>query len=67
MSTISFSFGSVLQGNFVAGNGVYVNATAFQNGVFVKTVPLVVDGQVQTILNMELAPPGKRSSAAILS
>ena len=59
MSTISFSFGSVLQGNFVAGNGVYVNATAFQNGVFVKTVPLVVDGQVQTILNMELAPPGQ--------
>ena len=55
MSTVSFSFGSVLQGDFAAGNGVYVYATVFAGGTYQQTYELVDNGTVSgTLSNLPL-------------
>jgi hypothetical protein len=46
MSNVSFSFGSVLQGDFVHNNGVYVYATIFAGGAWVATHQLVDNGDI---------------------
>ena len=53
MSNVSFSFGSVLQGDFADGNGVYVYATVFGGGTQVGTpLALVTDGHVNSTLTI---------------
>jgi hypothetical protein len=55
MSNVSFAFGSVLQGDFVAGNGVYVYATVFANGAYQTTYELVDNGTVSgSLTNLPL-------------
>ena len=53
MSNVTFSFGSVLQGNFADGNGVYVYATVFGGGTQVgNSLALVTDGHVNSTLSI---------------
>ena len=53
MSNVSFSFGSVLQGDFVHNNGVYVYATVFARGGQVGTpLELVTDGHLNSALTI---------------
>jgi len=51
MSSVSFSFGGALQGDFVPGNGVYVYATVFAGGVYQMTYALVENGTVSGSLS----------------
>ena len=75
MSNVNFSFGTNLLGNFVAGNGVYVYATVFAGGTWVRTFELVDNGTVSgSLTNLPLpaslvsgprsAEPGPRGGAA---
>ena len=53
MSNVTFSFGSVLQGSFADGNGVYVYATVFAGGTQVGTpLELVTDGHLNSALTI---------------
>jgi hypothetical protein len=65
MSTVSFSFGSALQGDFVAGNGTYVYATVFAGGTNVQTYQLVNNGTVSGSLS-NLALPASLVSGNIV-
>ena len=64
MSNVSFSFGTVLQGDFAAGNGVYVYATVFAGGTQVGTpLALVTDG---TVGSLSMALPASLVSGNIV-
>lgn len=65
MSNVSFSFGSVLQGDFVASNGVYVYATVFAGGAYQTTYQLVNNGTVSPSLT-NLALPASLVSGNIV-
>ena len=65
MSNVSFSFGTNLSADFVAGNGVYVYATVFAGGTNVQTYNLVNNGTVSGSLT-NLALPSSLVSGNIV-